>query len=79
MPTTLVAEARLRDRNQITIPDAIARAAGMEPGEMFVVELEPEDPDTLRVRRVRTSYAGALRGLYGDVTTSLAEERASWE
>jgi bifunctional DNA-binding transcriptional regulator/antitoxin component of YhaV-PrlF toxin-antitoxin module len=79
MAPTVTAEARLRERNQITIPDAIVRAAGIEPGETFVVELEPGEPDMVRLRRVRTSYAGALTGLYGDVATYLDEERASWE
>ncbi len=79
MAPTVTAEARLRDRNQITIPDAIVRAAGIEPGETFIVEFEPGEPDTVRLRRVRTSYAGALTGLYGDVATYLDDERGSWE
>jgi len=56
------------------------RAAGIEPGETFVVELEPDDGDTLRLRRVRTSYAGALRGLWGaDANVFLEAERNAWE
>lgn len=55
MPTNVIAEARLRERNPITIPDRIVEAAGMERGETFVVEVEPEDRDTVRLRRVRTS------------------------
>lgn len=79
MPKTVIAEAHLRARNQITIPDAIVRAAGIEPGETFVVELEPEDCETLHLRRVRTSYAGALRGLWGaDADAYLEAERRSW-
>ena len=79
MPKTVSAEAHLRARNQITIPDSIVRAAGIEPGEMFVVELEPDDGDTLRLRRVRTSYAGALRGLWGaDAGVYLEAERDGW-
>ena len=54
-------------------------AVPIEPGETFVVELELAAPDIVRLRRVRTSYAGALTGLYGDVATYLDEERASWE
>lgn len=79
MPETVIAEARLRERNQLTIPDKIARVAGIEPGETFVVEIEPNEPDTLRLRRVRTSYAGALRGLYGDTGAYLDEERDAWD
>lgn len=79
MLKTVSAEAHLRARNQITIPDAIVRAVGIEPGETFVVEVEPEDRDTLRLRRVRTSYAGALRGLWGaDADADLEAERNAW-
>jgi len=80
MTKTVSAEAHLRARNQITIPDSIVRAVGIEPGETFVVELEPDDGDTLRLRRVRTSYAGALRGLWGaDANVFLEAERNAWE
>ena len=79
MSVTVSAEARLRARNQLTIPDPIVRAAGIEPGETFVVELEPDDQDTVRLRRVRNSYAGSLPGLWGpDTKTYLEDERASW-
>jgi hypothetical protein len=79
MTKTVSAEAHLRARNQITIPDAIVQAGRIEPGETFVVELEPEDGATLRLRRVRTSYAGALRGLWGtDADGFLESERNSW-
>ena len=41
---------------------------------------EPDDGDTLRLRRVRTSYAGALRGLWGaDANVFLEAERNAWE
>jgi bifunctional DNA-binding transcriptional regulator/antitoxin component of YhaV-PrlF toxin-antitoxin module len=79
MTQTVNAEARLRARNQLTIPDPIVRAAGIEPGERFVVELEPDDHDTVLLRRVRNSYAGSLRGLWGkDAETHLEDERKSW-
>jgi bifunctional DNA-binding transcriptional regulator/antitoxin component of YhaV-PrlF toxin-antitoxin module len=78
MPKTVVAEARLRERNQLTIPDANVREAGIEPGETFVVEVA--QPDTLLLRRVRKSYAGALRGLWGgDADAYLEAERNTWE
>ncbi|MGC8634146.1 MAG: hypothetical protein ACP5VP_05720 [Candidatus Limnocylindrales bacterium] len=80
MPQTVSAEARLRARNQLTIPDPVARAAAIEPGTTFVVEVTPDDPDVLRLRRVRTSYAGALRGLWQEGTgVWLDGERAGWE
>lgn len=80
MRKTVSAAARFRARNQITIPDAVVQAAGIEPGETFVVEVGPDDLDTLRLRRIRTSYAGALRGLWGDDANAYLEaERIAWE
>lgn len=78
MAATVSAPARVRARNQITIPDRVAQAAGIEEGETFVVELAPDDPDVLRLRRVRTSYAGSLRGVYGDTRAYLEDERRAW-
>jgi len=77
MSETVSAEARLRARNQLTIPDPIVRAAGIEPGEKFVVELEPDDQDTILLRRVRNSYAGSLPGLWDRIPrpTSRANAR----
>ena len=75
---SIVAPARLRSRNQLTLPDAIVSAGNIEEGTTFIVELEPSDPDVVRLRRVRSSYAGALRGLYGPVDEYLEGERAGW-
>ena len=79
MTQIVSAQARLRERNQLTIPDQIVQAAGIGPGVTFVVETTLVDPDTLTLRRVRTSYAGALRGVYGPVDEYLEGERGSWE
>ena len=54
-------------------------AAGLEPGDTLVVETDVENPDVLRLRRVRNSYAGALKGVYGDARNYLEDERRSWE
>lgn len=78
MTSTVSASAKVRARNQMTIPDRIVEAAGIEEGETFVVELEPDAPDLLRLRRVRDSYAGTLGGLYGAVDAYLDEERGDW-
>ena len=72
------ATARLRKRNQLTLPDAIVQAGGLGEGALFVVELEPSDPDVVRLRRVRSSYAGALKGMYEPVDEYLEGERAGW-
>jgi hypothetical protein len=76
--TDPIPTARLRARNQLTLPDPIVQAAGLDEGATFVVELDPADPDVVRLRRVRTSYAGALKGLYEPSTEYLAGERAGW-
>ena len=75
----ITAPARLRQRNQLTLPDAIVTAGNLEEGTTFIVELEPSDPDVVRLRRVRTSYAGALRGLHGPADEYVEGERAGWE
>ena len=77
--TDIVATARLRGRNQLTLPDAIVQAAGVEEGATFVVEVDPSDPDVVRFRRIRPSYAGSLRGLYEPVADYLEGERTGWE
>ena len=77
--TAVSATARLRSRNQLTLPDPIVQAAGLDEGATFVVELDAEDPDVVRLRRVRISYAGALKGLYEPTDEYLEGERSGWE
>ena len=79
MKAHVTAEFRLRDRNQMTMPDAVVQAGGLLAGDRFVVEIDPADPDIIRLHRIRPSYAGALRGLYGDPGEYLETERASWD
>jgi len=76
---TISAEARLRARNQLTLPEPIVAVTQAEPGDRFVVEVEADDPGTVRLRRVRESYAGALEGVYGDAGAYLDGERDSWD
>ena len=75
----IIATARLRSRNQLTLPDLIVQAAGLDEGATFVVELDPAEPDLVRLRRVRTSYAGALKGLYEPTGDYLEGERSGWD
>ncbi len=51
----------------------------MLEGDRFVVEIDPADPDVIRFHRIRPSYAGALRDLYGDPDEYVEAERASWD
>ena len=75
----VVATARLRSRNQLTLPDPIVQAAGLDEGATFVVELDPDDPDVVRLRRVRSSYAGLAQGLYEPSAAYIEGERSGWE
>jgi len=76
--TDVVATARLRGRNQLTLPDPIVQAGGLEEGATFVVELDPGDPDVVRLRRVRSTYAGALKGMFEPTDEYLEGERSTW-
>jgi hypothetical protein len=73
------AEARLRAKSQLTLPEAVVAAADVHEGDRFLVELTPDDPDTIRLHRIRASYAGALRDVFEDPGTYLEGERATWE
>jgi bifunctional DNA-binding transcriptional regulator/antitoxin component of YhaV-PrlF toxin-antitoxin module len=73
----LAVEARVRARNQLTIPEPIVRALGLEAGARLLFRT---DGDRVELIVVRDSYAGALRGVWGaDAQAWLAEERAAWE
>lgn len=77
--STVHAQARLRAKSQLTLPESVVEAAGVREGDRFLVEIAPNDPDTIRLHRIRSSYAGALRDVYGDPADYLAGERATWE
>jgi len=79
MDATVTAEAKIRTRNQLTLPEPVVHAAGIVAGDRFVVEVTPDDPDTVRLHRVRASYAGSLRDLYGSASEYLETERGTWE
>ena len=79
MATPIRAAARLRSRNQLTLPNDIVEAAGIGEGDSFVVELHPGDADVIILRRVRATYAGALNGTYAPVDEYLEGERSGWD
>lgn len=56
----------LRPKNQITLPAEIARALGAAPGDRLQFAIDPQNPETATVRRIRESYFGALAGAYGE-------------
>ncbi|MFN8622687.1 MAG: AbrB/MazE/SpoVT family DNA-binding domain-containing protein [Chloroflexota bacterium] len=69
------ATIRLRAKNQLTLPEPVARALGAEPGDRFFVSFEA--PDRVVLQRVPKSYAGALAGVWGTYEEAMAELRAS--
>ena len=73
------AEARLRAKSQLTLPEAVVAAAGVHEGDRFLIEVAPDQPDMIRLHRIRDSYAGALGDVYDDAGAYLAGERATWE
>lgn len=75
------AGARLRAKNQLTLPEPIAAALGAEPNDVLVFELDPTRPDFALVHLVHAGFAGALTGTYGttdDVKAFIREEHAAW-
>ena len=74
---------RLREKNQLTLPEEIASAMHAQPGETFTIVVDPADPDGALIRRVRASYHGALEGVYGssaeEADAYVRRERDSWE
>ena len=62
----------------MTLPDLVVQAAKIVEGDRFVVEVAPGDPDTVRLHRIRPSYAGALEAVYSDAMEYLEGERESW-
>jgi bifunctional DNA-binding transcriptional regulator/antitoxin component of YhaV-PrlF toxin-antitoxin module len=56
----------LHPKNQVTLPAEIARALGARPGDRLQFAIDPENPETATVRRIRESYLGALAGAYGE-------------
>lgn len=78
----IAAEARLRPKNQLTLPEQIADALEARPNDVLVFETDPADPHAAVVRVLPRSFAGAMTGVFGtteDVLTYLREEHAAWE
>lgn len=79
---TIEAEARLRAKNQLTLPEAIVEILEARQNDLLVFEANAHEPGTAVVRVVPRTFAGALTGVYGtteDVKAFLREEHADWE
>jgi AbrB family looped-hinge helix DNA binding protein len=57
-------EGDLREKNQITVPKAIAEAAGLQAGDRILFVVDDADPSVVHLHRLPESYAGLLAGVY---------------
>jgi len=70
------AVARLRAKNQLTLPESVVGQVGAEVGDRFRVSVED---GVIHLERVRKSYHGALKGLWPDKwMEELRRDRDSW-
>jgi len=75
------AEARLRVKNQLTLPDPIVRALAAAPDDVLLLEMDPLDPAVFHARLLPRTFAGSLTGVFGTADETLAYvrgERAAW-
>jgi len=75
------ADARLRAKNQITVPDAIVRALGAGPDDVLAFEVDPAEPGVAHIRLMPRDFAGSLTGVFGtseEVLEYIRAERAAW-
>ncbi|HEY8869031.1 MAG TPA: hypothetical protein VIM30_06540 [Candidatus Limnocylindrales bacterium] len=75
------AEARLRQKNQLTLPAAIVRALDAAPDDIIVFEADQDQPGVAHLHLVPRDFAGSLTGVYGTSEQVLAfvrGEREAW-
>jgi bifunctional DNA-binding transcriptional regulator/antitoxin component of YhaV-PrlF toxin-antitoxin module len=74
-------EARLRPKNQLTLPEPIADYLEAEPDDVLVFETDPAQPGAAIIRRLPRGFAGSMRGVYGtsqEVKAFIREEHEAW-
>jgi hypothetical protein len=68
--------ARLRAKNQMTVPEVAVAGVGAAVGDRFLVTVED---GVIRLEPVRASYAGSLRDVFpDDWETELRADRDAW-
>jgi antitoxin component of MazEF toxin-antitoxin module len=71
------AVARLRPKNQLTLPEAVLSELDVAVGTRFLISVEG---GAIRLEPVLASYAGALAEVYpADWTERLRREREAWQ
>lgn len=73
------ADVRLRAKNQITLPEPIARAVGAKPDDVFHFEADPAEPGVLRAHLLPRDFAGSLTGVFGTAEETLTFVRGEHE
>jgi bifunctional DNA-binding transcriptional regulator/antitoxin component of YhaV-PrlF toxin-antitoxin module len=74
-------EVGLRKRNQLTLPEELAKQLNVSPGSRLLMQFDPQE-GLVRLRPLRDSYAGILPGVYGtpaEAAAYLEQERGSWD
>jgi bifunctional DNA-binding transcriptional regulator/antitoxin component of YhaV-PrlF toxin-antitoxin module len=66
---------RLRPKNQLTLPEAVARAIGAKVGDRFFISAE--EPDRLVLERVPASFEGSMADVWPDLGQALEDLRTS--
>ena len=80
--STVEAKIRMRAKSQITLPQEIVRMLDLRPGDDLVVRVDRDRPETIEVRPLGRSYAGAAAGVYGtpeEVRAYVRGERDAWD
>lgn len=71
----------VRTKNQVTLPEPIAKQLGVGPGDQLIMSIDENHPGEVRVRPLRRSYAGIAAGIYGtpeEAADYVRRERAAW-
>ena len=74
-------EARLRQKNQLTLPEAVARVLDARLDDRLLFEIDPSEPGVVRLRVLPRDFAGSMTGVFGTTDETLAfvrGEREAW-
>ena len=74
-------DARLRQKNQLTLPEPVAIALDARVDDRLLFEIDPADPGVVRLRVLPRDFAGSMTGVFGTTEETLAfvyGERDAW-
>jgi len=77
----VIGSVRLRAKNQLTLPEEVARAVDAHPGDRFRIWVEIDG--SIQLQKVGASAYGKFPGLWGrdskEIAAHLDELRDEWE